>query len=276
MELNETWARENGLSRKTSFTILPQIPYGTDKDLISPPSLARQRVASCTTLTFTGSNSHRPSTPNNQTSSPQNQKRRIVPKRKAPPPPDKRSKSRTSRSFSVPNQPFIITQEDTPPPSIQAEEKVTSNQPHNSQLLKSSVDQGRLKERSPPCKPPRTQSTFLMPDAPMGYSIRDQTMPSPYILTQLVGDYEPLRRPALIQSCHSDIPVSPSLFQQLQDVFNETLSGIAVKYLRELVAPEELWGMEWADITVSVDSDNQHQFHYRMQPITLEVSKYIY
>ena len=90
------------------------------------------------------------------------------------------------------------------------------------------------------------------------------------------NDYEPLRIP--VANVVPTLGRAPSpngchhpLVQQLQETFDDTLGLVARTHLRELVIGEDMWGLEWSDITVCTNESNQQQLYYHMHPIILEV-----
>lgn len=248
VELNSiTWQQEDERS---------QFPYSNNTfPAHLPPSIVRQRVGSCNALTF-GARCNS----NNQPTLTHYTKRSIVPKRKAPPPPG--NKSRSNRSSSVPN--IVACKIRQPLASID-----------NS--IYTSDDS--IKEKSPPNKPPRTQSTFVAPDEIFAKKeeslVKKEVLLSSAMLGATANDYEPLRRidAGSILSSNNCVP---SLLNQIQDVFNNALTNVAKQNFEELTSTENFIVMDWADITVCIDMNDQHQLYYHMQPITLEVSQYIY
>lgn len=85
------------------------------------------------------------------------------------------------------------------------------------------------------------------------------------------SDYEPLRKPGISSSSMSLIAPSLTVFEQLHEIFNDSLCSISSKCLQELSSCQELWNVEWSDITVRTDEKGSHQLFYHMHPITLEV-----
>ena len=205
-----------------------------------PPSSLRQRVGSCTNLML-GNCYHSNSQPNVVQQFP---KRNIIPKRKAPPPPS--GNNRSNRSNSVPN--------------IIACNVGRNKQPvDDSCSTETSID--ITKEKSPPNKPPRTQSTFVT---------FDNNNP---VKTSSGNDYEPLRRldnTTAVSNCTQSF----SILQQIQDIFNNALISIAKRYFEDMTVTEQFKLMDWSDITVCIDMNDQHQLYYHMQPISLEVSQH--
>ena len=269
VELNQSWieATQELLKQKTSLTILQNYQQDGHFDTfsLSPPPLPRPRVASCSTLSLqsVGTRPFRSST--GTRSLVPHRRVKIIPKRKAPPPPSLvKDRARTSRSSSVPPQTCTdqlsntLSSSENEVTEIRCRAKTVS-------INKPSIVELRPKEKTPPRKPPRTQSTFVTGEDDTGKTV----------ITQPVSDYEPLRRPGTSQSSLGNAPLPcPTVLQQLQEMFDETLSGIAVKYLRDFTFTEELWGLEWSDITVCTHEKGQHQLYYHMHPISLEVNNY--
>ena len=61
------------------------------------------------------------------------------------------------------------------------------------------------------------------------------------------------------------------MIEQLHEIFNESLSNVSNKCLKELSSTEELWNIDWNDITVRTDEQENHQLFYHMHPISVEV-----
>lgn len=227
MNLHDTWS---------------QLQANEDQkmEVVAAPHFQRRRAGSCNThilynISTTSMKSGGHLSPSTAAG---NRKRSIIPKRKAPPPPIKYTGC--NRASSV--------------PTLLATDEV---------LETSSIDLPRedIDIKSPPCKPPRTQSTYVTQDGGI------------FPVHQAPSDYEPLIRPGLsLPLQHVTTDVSHCLLQQLQDVFNDALTNITSKYFSELMSKDRPKSMEWADITVCIDLHNQHQLYYHMQPITLEVS----
>ena len=249
--------------------------HETLKQMQSQEFFFRPRVGSCGTVLLYDATKRKIEAPR---ALQRRERKSIVPKRKAPPPPVTRSPghatyggrgkktgltsgNRMSRSFSVPTQ--LITD---------AEEEV-----NKSSVFIPLNDVSKSKEKSPPCKPPRTQSTYMSYDEVANGA------------ETACSDYEPLHRFSQQSSPNgtmtnssrptisSDVATaSLSLLQQFQELFDDTLWNIASRHFEELTSTDQhLQDMNWSDITDSVDLKNKHQLYFHMQPISLEV-KIIY
>ncbi|XP_019853700.1 PREDICTED: uncharacterized protein LOC109583013 [Amphimedon queenslandica] len=246
--------------------------HETLKQIQSQDHFLRPRVGSCGTVFLYDATKRRIEAPLALQRRERKERKSIVPKRKAPPPPVTRSPghayggrakkntlttgNRMSRSSSVPTP--LITD---------AEEEV-----HNSSVFIPLNDVSKSKEKSPPCKPPRTQSTYMSFDE---VAIGAKTACS---------DYEPLHRfsqqnspsgtmrSSITATISSDVAIaSLSLLHQFQELFDDTLGNIASRHFEELTSTDQhLQDMNWSDITDSVDLKNKHQLYFHMQPISLE------
>ena len=284
VELNETWvaANEEQLRKKSSQTL-----YTSDFYDFSPPPIPRPRVASLTTLAIRSTVSPTPYKSSTSPRSMSSSKRgKIVPKRKAPPPPNRGmgKYDRTKRSSSVPPQSFTDSVDDL----LQtAEITRTKCKAKTVALNKPSVLELRPKEKSPPRKPPRTQSTFFNELPP---SSSQMSLIYPFEATEKkqkespirqrrggvnppASDYEPLRKPGISASSLSLITFSPTVAEQLQEMFDEALSTVSSRCIQKMSSSEEMCGVEWSDITVRTDEKGRHQFFYHMHQINIEVRK---
>lgn len=237
---------------------------------------------------------------------------KIIPKRKAPPPPDiiGRRKLAPKRSSSLPPQCSIHYIEDlvndssprrssTRPQAVELSSSDNHYETHDNQPQQSLTVELRHKESSPPIKPPRTESTFITADEKTNGILSDSAniatkkrmmknssnyalhTASKKLYTEQKyssfepppNDYEPLRKPGLSFSTLSLVP-SCSVSEQLNEVFNKTLTTISQDHLKKLQISQlgDLWNVDWNDITVRTDDQGNHQLFYHMHPIILEVS----
>ena len=227
--------------------------------------LQRPRVGSCGTVMLYDATKRRIEAPR---ALQKRERKSIVPKRKAPPPPVTRTQVAV-KSITANSKRVTISRASSVPTLLitDAEEEESLSPIDNTNHIE---EVPTNKDKSPPCKPPRTQSTYISYDE------------VPHEERTACSDYEPLHRSScLISQQRSPTPtISPdlaasslSLLQQFQDLFDETLGDIAQRHLEELTSTDQhLQNMDWSDITASVDLKNQHQLYYHMQPISLEVS----
>lgn len=249
-----TISAKKEISRKTSVTIFSK-DCPIDSAPLSPPSYNKKNSIS-SIQSFPGyTSANCSSCPGSRSTTPSGKKGKIVPKRKAPPPPNNRPHKRTTRSNSV-------------PPQFSTQERKASVKSARTTTM--TVDL-RVKDKTPPRKPPRTPSTFMTEVPPTCGDVDDEAVL--YVLAQ-PNEYEPLRVPsATPPTGRAPSPGSGyrhPVLQQLQEKFDDTLGQIAQARLRELVN-EDMWGLEWSDITVCTDESGTQQLYYHKHPIVLEV-----
>ena len=287
VELNKSWmtASQENLTNH-SLTL----PSNFKRDTFSPPSIPRPRVSSFTAVALRSTTMSPTPYPHSSSTTPRSMSSpsrhgRIIPKRKAPPPPDtykrKGNNMRAKRSSSVPPQGTTDLMLDElamePSDPVTCKTKTVS-------VNKASVIELRPKENSPPRKPPRTQSTFFT-DLPPSSSQMSLVYPfeaktdmhtNTGRLKQSfkppASDYEPLRKPGISMSSMSLLNPSPTVIEQLHEIFSESLSNISSRCLKELSSTEELWNIDWSDITVCTDEQENHQLFYHKHPISVEVN----
>ena len=103
------------------------------------------------------------------------------------------------------------------------------------------------------------------------------TLSTPEGCMSPANDYEPLRR--LPFTCSTEqkqndgyLAHQPlSLLQRMLETLDNGLRSIAETQLKDLVPSEQLWNLQWSDITVCTQEDRSHQFYHRLRPISVEV-----
>lgn len=136
--------------------------------------------------------------------------------------------------------------------------------------------------RSPPRKPPRTQSTFvsdfgdlLLSTGAAAKAYREASYPlSPSPPRSQPGDYEPLQRP-LLGSSNPHMYTSKSMVipHQVVELFDNTLAEIASLHLQQLGPHKLPWEVEWAELTMCTDElGQQHLYYHNGQCVVVEVS----
>ena len=285
VELNKTWvaSSQQDLGGKKSLTLSSNFHH---RDRFSPPPLPRPRGTSFTAVAIRSTISPLPykssTGPRLMSSSKHG---RIIPKRKAPPPPtdgDIRKNGRNKRSSSVPPQSSTDLLDELlhSPQTITKTTCTVKTVP----ISKPSVVELRSKENSPPRKPPRTQSTFFTELPPSSSQLSlvypfeavadksiDIKFKQPTMFKPPASDYEPLRKPGLVMSSMSLMAPSPTILEQLHEIFNDSLDSLSNHCLHKLSSVQQLWNIEWSDITVRTDEHDNHQLFYHMRPINVEV-----
>ncbi len=295
VELNNTnWiaSSQENLCGMKSLTL----SSGFHRSSFSPPPLPRPRGTSLSAVTIRSTMSPIPYksstmslTPYKSSTNPRSmsssKQGKIIPKRKAPPPPpncNRRKNVHRNRSSSVPPQSStdLLDELLNCPQTVT---KTTCKSKTVSRVNTPSVIELRPKESSPPRKPPRTQSTFFTELPPSSSqlslvypfeavtadkSIDDKHKQS--LFKPPASDYEPLRKPGYTMGSMSLI-ASPTVLEQLHEIFNDSLDSLSSKCLYNLSFVKQLWNAEWSDITVRTDEHNNHQLFYHMHPINVEV-----
>ena len=183
------------------------------------------------------------------------QRRRIVPKRKAPPPPN-RPPARLPRAISVPSKVNHLCR--SPAPAVVKGGACTAPRPSR---------------KSPPRKPPRTQSTFLsdISDLLAGSSASESgrpdskyyTLPPPSSPEQHEpNDYEPLITHHAAAAVTNDKTSVTMIPHRVVEVFDSTLAEVATCHMMVESHPHIPWEVEWAELTMCTDELGQQQLYY--------------
>lgn len=258
VEINEQWVRQN---MPSAGDLIGKSSPGSSRwpqdDLTHAFSqwqpLARSRFASCASLLPSRS-------PPRDGSA--DKRRRIIPKRKAPPPPD-RPPARMLRAVSAP-----------------AVHKLCSDQVEGGAVCSSHYEMEALRAKSPPRKPPRTQSTFitdfsdlLLSTAAAAKASREVSIPSPPRPHPQPNEYEPLTRPLLGTSVPHITKSVAMVPHQVVDLFDNTLAEVATHHLQHHAPQDIPWEVAWAELTMCTDElGQQHLYYHNGHTVVVEVS----
>lgn len=250
VELNEQWVQRN-MGRLASKGLLQRAREQSNTASVAvKPAPTRRRLGSCNYV-------------ENATT-----RRRIIPKRKAPPPPN-RPLSQMTRACSVPSVSTLCVEQDN---QLTGAAKSTAKE---YELF----DAVHLR-KSPPRKPPRTESTFIddINDMLINTALAVKanregscsgSTPSP--LPSQASEYEPLRRPLAYNADPKSITVT-TIPHQVLELFDTTLTGVASNCLKQLHSRNIPWELDWANLTMCTDElGQQHLFYHKDQAIIVEV-----